>query len=296
MKKGVILSLFAALISGISVFSNGLFINRTDPVLFVFLRNMITGIILTGIIISSGRLSVLKRLTRSDWLKLIGIGLIGGGIPFALFFTGLAQIGAVNSNIINKSLFLWVAVLAVPVLGERLRWAAVIGYGLVLYALLGTGISQITLSNGTVLVLSATILWAVEHVIAKKALGSIPPVVVSWARMLFGLPVLISAVIMKGSVPVILTDQALIALLVSSVLLSGYMLTWYGAVKHAPVTLVSSILVLAPVITLLFNTVVFHFSTSAGQWYGAGLLISGVFVITLVSLMSRRKNGAGYGI
>lgn len=296
MKKGIILSLATAIISGISVFTNGLFVNRTDPVLFVFLRNMMVGVIMTAVIISSGRLSGLKKVTRSDWLKLLGIGLIGGGLPFILFFTGLAQIGAVNANIINKSLFLWVAVLAIPFLGERLKWNAIVGYGLVLFALLGGGNSQITLSNGTILVLSATVLWAVEHVIAKKALVNIPPLVVSWARMLFGLPILISAVIVRGNVSVFISGEALIALLVSSVLLSGYMLTWYGAIKHAPVTLVSSILVLAPVITLVLNSTVFNIVTAVSQWYGAILLVSGVFIITFVSLLSHRKSGAGYGI
>ena len=50
------------------------------------------------------------------------IGVIGGSVPFILFFNGLAMASAPSAAFIHKTLFVWVVLLAVPFLGERLGW------------------------------------------------------------------------------------------------------------------------------------------------------------------------------
>ena len=49
---------------------------------------------------------------------------IGGSVPFVLFFEGLARATATQAAFIQKTLVVWVALLAVPLLRERLRPAA----------------------------------------------------------------------------------------------------------------------------------------------------------------------------
>ena len=67
----------------------------------------------------AGSLPAIRRLSGRERLGLLAIGIIGGGIPFALFFEGLALSSSPAAAVIHKTLFLWVAVLAVPFLGER---------------------------------------------------------------------------------------------------------------------------------------------------------------------------------
>ena len=50
----------------------------------------------------------------------------------------------------------------------------------------------------------------------------------------------------------------LLPVIVSSVLLVCYMSTWYTALSKAPATLVSSILVFAPVVTALLQSAILH--------------------------------------
>ena len=120
MKKGIYLALFTAVISGFSVFANSIFVATTDPLIFALVRNALVAIMITMILWQTNRLRSLPSLTKKQWLQLVGIGAIGGGIPFALFFSGLSMIGPTNGNILHKTLFLWVALLALPILKERL--------------------------------------------------------------------------------------------------------------------------------------------------------------------------------
>lgn len=244
------------IISGVSIYANGIFVSKIDPLVFALVRNFSVALILTGLLAASKKLSQLKSLTKKDWGRLVLIGVIGGGLPFALFFTGLAQIGAVNGNIIQKSLFIWVAFLAIPLLKEKVKPVQWLGCGVLFISMfLVGGTYKFTAQAGSWLVLTATILWALENIISKITLRSVSPSVLSWSRMVFGLPVLATAAILTGKLG--LTASALTsvwpAVGVSAILLSVYMLIWYSALSAAPATLVSSILVAAPVVTALLG-------------------------------------------
>lgn len=256
--KGITLSLLTMTISGFSIFANSVYVSKTDPLIFALIRNALVALILTGILIFTKKLSQLKSLDKKDWGKLFLIGLIGGGLPFALFFTGLSQIGAVNGNIIQKSLFIWVALLAIPILHEKIKPLQWFGYAIIFVSLfIIGGTYKLTASSGSWLVLSATLLWAVENVISKIALKNIPPSLLSWGRLTFGLPVLFLAALIFGKAGLLVAPTSYVAmpLFVSSVFLTSYVLTWYSALKAAPATLVTSILVGAPLITAILSAI-----------------------------------------
>lgn len=289
-RKGIVLAILTAIISGVSIFSNGIFVTKTDPVVFALVRNVAVAILLTVLVIGTKSLKELKGLKRGEWGKLLFIGAIGGGIPFAMFFTGLSMIGAVNGNAINKTLFVWVALLAIPFLHERVSRLQMVGYGIILLGMFATS-GTLTLGNnpGTWFVLGATILWAIEHVIAKVALQSIPALVVGWGRIVFGLPFLLAATLILGK-GTILTQSAtytVAPILMSSILLTAYIASWYTALSKAPATLVSSILVVAPVITAVLSSVVLQKLITRQQSLQHIILTLGVACITWVALRSQ---------
>src|SRR5215468_4205014 len=101
--------------------------------------------------------------------------LIGGSVPFVLFFEGLARAQATQASFIQKTLVVWVALPAVPLLRERLGPAHVAAIAFVIAgqaALVGdTG--TVTFGTGEAMILAATLLWAVEVVLAKRLLADI---------------------------------------------------------------------------------------------------------------------------
>jgi drug/metabolite transporter (DMT)-like permease len=288
MKKGILFALITAVISGLSVFVNGIFVSNSDPLVFAIIRNALVAGIFSGLLLSGG-MKPLKSLTKPEWLKLGIIGAVGGGIAFALFFTGLREIGAVNANLINKSLFLWVAVMAVPFLGEKVNWKTLAGYSLIFYAtfFLGNTFSFIP-RTGTFLVLAATLFWSVEYIISKKALKTIPVGIVAWGRMVFGLPFLLAAVFLTGKSSAIIPAVTLsaTALWISAILLTGYMVSWYKALAKAPATIVTAILVVAPAVTLVIQTLMQHQAAAPGT--AGSLVLNGMGVILVLVSVYRK--------
>ena len=266
IKKGVLLAFATAVVSGVSIFTNAIIVSKTDPLVFTIVRNAAVAIFLTVMLIGAGDLRKLATLSKRQWGLLFLIGAVGGGIPFALFFTGLAKIGALNGNIIQKTLFLWVALFAVPILHERVSKIQIVGYlALFLGMFVFGGVFRVVPATGTWLIVAATICWAIENVIAKVTLKSVPTIIVSWGRMVFGLPFLLVAVGFVGKIGLLASpvSYSVAPILASSILLTLYVTTWYSALSMAPATLVSSVLVFAPVVTavltgFMLNKAVFH--------------------------------------
>src|SRR5262245_29901436 len=88
---GVTLALATAMIRGVSVWLNGRYVKLfDDPTLLAAVRNGLVGLVLVAAALGGGRLADLRGLGSRQRLALVAIGVIGGGIPFALFFNGLA--------------------------------------------------------------------------------------------------------------------------------------------------------------------------------------------------------------
>ena len=259
VRWGLGLAFATALISGFSVFLNGQFIKLFhDPTLLAAVRNGSVGLVLLGIAIANGGLGELARLGWRQRLGLVAIGVVGGGVSFALFFNGLAASSSPAAAIIHKTLFIWVAALAIPLLGERVGALQVASLGLLLAGTLvlapagsiGTGV-------GELLVVAATLLWSLEVVVAKRLLrGGVPVSLVAASRMAIGAVALFSIVGATGDASAVLafTAQQWFAIAVTGALLAGYVLTWFGALRRAPATSVTSILVLGAVVTTILQS------------------------------------------
>ena len=115
------LALGTMVISGVSVFISKIGVTViNNPIVYTTLKNTMVALLLMGLIIAVKKWAEVKSLTKPQWLKLLAIGVVGGSIPFALFFSGLSKTSAINAALIHKTLFLWVLLLAIPILKERL--------------------------------------------------------------------------------------------------------------------------------------------------------------------------------
>lgn len=252
LSSGVRLALAAALISGVSIYVNAFAVRQVpDAAVYTTLKNGVAALVLLGLLAPRGAV-VLRSLTPRTWAGLAFVGAIGGSIPFVLFFTGLTQASAPTAAFIQKTLFVWVAVLAVPLLGERLGRAQLGALGLLVVAqVLVAPPSGVRWGNGETLIAIATILWAVEVIVAKRLLGSIDARVLAAGRMGFGLILLVGFVALTGKLGVIagLQPAAWGSVLVTGLLLTGYVAAWYGALQRAPASLVTAVLVVGAVVT-----------------------------------------------
>ncbi len=277
------LALGTALLSGVSNFVAKISVTVVkDPIVFTTLKNVLVAALLFGIVVVARQWSDLVRLRRDDWLKLAAIGLIGGSVPFALFFIGLTKTSALNASLIHKSLFLWVLLLAIPILRERMtRWQWV-GIATVVAAnLFVGGFNGFRYNLGELMVLAATFLWAVESVIAKIALRNLSSLIVAAARMVFGSAILIVFIALRGGGAAVihLTAVQWGWTLLSTGLLVGYVLTWYAALKRAPATYVATLLVPATLVTNVLSAVFITHAFPVVQVMNGFFLIIGAVLL-----------------
>lgn len=281
--KGLLLVFSTAIISGVSIFINGLFISKVAPNIFTFLKNGLTAFAIFGIIIGLHALTKHKTeifsLKPIQWAKLALIGLIGGSIPFLLFFNGLAQIGGSAGSMIHKSMFIFVMILAIFALKEKInRWIFPLAILLLIANNLILNVSFESFGTGHALVLGATILWAIENVISKKVLEDLSGSVVAFGRMFFGAIFIFAYLLSTGKAGTItsLSTEQWIVTLVASLFLIGYVLTWYNGLKHVPVTLATAILLLGAPITTLLNLIFLQKTVTLAQGVGIVLTIAAV--------------------
>ncbi len=282
-----ILALTAAVISGASNFLTKIAVTAVkDPIIFTTLKNAIVALFLIGIILALKKWREVKSLNRSQVFKLLAIGVIGGSLPFALFFSGLAQTSAINASLIHKTLFVWVLLFGIPFLKERLtRWqwlgiAAIFGANLMV-----GGFGGFKYNAGELMILGATVLWAVENIIAKITLRDLSSSLVVGARMVIGSLVLFSFVVWRGgaSAVYVLNFQQWGWTILTSALLLGFVLTWYTALKHAPATYIATLLVPATLITNVLSAVFITHVFSGSQVVSSLLFAGGVALMVVFS-------------
>ena len=255
MKKGYFLVFLTALISGFAIFINKFGVSVVNPNIYTFLRVLTVAIFLTGLLLFLKDWRTLKNLTGKQWLLLITIGLVGGSIPFLLFFKGLSLTSAAQGSFVHKTMFIWVAFLAVLFLKEKIAkkffWG---GLFLLLGSLILLKKLPYSFNQGDLLVFLATLFWAAENTISKYVLRDLEGRIVAWARMFFGALFILIFLLATNQLPLIsgLTLGQINWVLITAVILFGYVMTWYSGLKYIPVSQATVILLLgSPITTLL---------------------------------------------
>jgi drug/metabolite transporter (DMT)-like permease len=286
VRWGVGLALVAACVSGLSIYLNGLYVKEfPDQTLLAAVRNSLVGLALVGMLVAGRRTGELRDLPARRRLGLLAIGVVGGGIAFALFFTGLALTTAPGAALIQKTLFVWVALLAVVFLGERLGLAQILGMGALLAGTLLLTPGSLAAGPGEALILVATLLWALEVLIAKRVLGEVRTLPAATARMVIGGLVLLGIVLFNGHLGQLAawTPRQWTIVLGTGALLCGYVVAWYGALRRAPASVVTSVLVVGAVITSGLQAVTAGKLPDGARTGGLALLAVGTILIVLAA-------------
>lgn len=281
MKKGILLVFSTAIISGFAIFINQFGVSIINPYIFTGLKNITVAVLVCCLLLAMKDWRLLKGLSKKYWGLLLAIGLIGGSIPFLLFFKGLSLTTSVQGAFIHKTMFIYVAVLAALFLKEKIGKKLIFG-GLLL--LLGNVLLlkfiPYSIGKGDLLILLATLFWAGESIISKYTLRKLPARIVMWGRMFFGSIFILAFLASAGQMSLIgtINTNQIIWVIITSVLLLGYVVTWYSGLKHIPVSMAATILLLGAPITTLFSFV-YSGVISLQQVLGIGIALTGIFFV-----------------
>jgi drug/metabolite transporter (DMT)-like permease len=256
---GIALAFVTACISGVSIYLNGRAVKHfDDATVYTTAKNLVAAAILVAFALFATRRTPdapAPPVNRRQWLQLFLVGVIGGSVPFVLFFEGLARAEATQAAFIQKTLVIWVALLAVPLLKERLGALQYVAIALLVVGqawLVGSA-GTIAFGEGEAMILAATLLWAVEVVYVKRLIGPLSPRLLAAARMGFGSAILIAWVAVTGKMGALtgLDSGQWRWVLLTGLLLTAYVATWYEALARAQAVDVTAVLVFGAVITAL---------------------------------------------
>ncbi len=262
-------------------------VDRFPPVFVGFLRFLIVG------------LAVLPwlRVRRGEMRWLLIAAIFGGGLQFAIMYTGVALSGNMSSVAIAGQLGIpFATILSIVVLGERIRWRRSLGIALSFAGVIVLGFNPEVLESWQGLAL----------IVLGAFIGAIGLVAIKRVRDLNALE--LQAWLSWGSLPVFLMlsfwlEEGQIeslrkidlvgagAVLYSALLASLFAHTAYFALVHRyPVSSVAPLTVLAPVFSIAFAIL---FLGDVMDWR---MIIGGVMTLTGVAdIVMREGKAAGTG-
>ncbi|KYK25068.1 hypothetical protein AYK26_02635 [Euryarchaeota archaeon SM23-78] len=290
-RRGLFFVLGTAVISGVSIFINKFGVRGIDAFLFTGAKNILVAIFLFSLILLAMDFKKLRALSKKDLGKLFLIGLFGGSIPFLLFFRGLQLTSAAQGAFIHKTMFVWVGILALIFLKEKLNKGIIIGAILLLTGnFLLLKLNNFVFATGDILILAATLFWGIETVISKHALKTLDSKVVAFGRMFFGSLLIIVFLVATGKLVLVtsLTSSHFLWILVTSLFLLSYVFTWYSGLKHIKASVATSILLLGSVITTVLNLLFADVVIVPSQIVGIILLVLGLTSVVWFSTILKK--------
>jgi drug/metabolite transporter (DMT)-like permease len=280
---GVLLAILTAIVSGVSIVANRLFIIKIDPFVFTTIRSFFIGLVFLVISFFACNFKI-KKFRKVSWWTLVLIGIIGGSAPFLLFFIGLKETTAGRAAFLQKTLPLYATLLAFFFLKEKITKAHVLA---MLSMIVGVYLIEsanipLGIRIGDLLVLGAALLWAVESTISKKAmLDNESNWVITFSRMFFGSLILFSIIAIMGKADMLfsLNKQQIIYIIISTLLLLFYVLFWYWGLRFINLSKASIILLIAPLISLILGHIWLRERIFELQLLGSTLVLIGAFLI-----------------
>jgi drug/metabolite transporter (DMT)-like permease len=259
--RGVAIAFCTAVVSGISIYLNGKAVRHFgDATVYTTAKNAVAGLLLVALAIMparGGRPSHGRLRASTGWPALLVIAVVGGSVPFVLFFEGLARAQATQASFIQKTLVVWVALLAVPLLKERFGAPHALAVGLLVggQAWFAGSVGHVAFGTGEAMILAATLLWAVEVVYVKRLLGSYASPALAAARMGLGTVLLLGWLAVTGRLGQLgsLDAGQWRWILLTGLLLTAYVATWYAALACAQAVDVTAVLVFGAVVTAVLS-------------------------------------------
>lgn len=227
------------------------------------------------------------------WRFIAGYGLVQGLGQFGFLFLGL-QLGmtAGMASVVMQTQAFFTLLLAVPLLGERVRAHQWLGLGVALAGLLliasahGEGPGQMTLA-GFVLTLSAAAMWALSNIVARRAsqIARYEPFpFVVWSSVFPIVPFALIALATDGPANVQRQLQAMgpgawfaVVYLALAATLLAYSL-WTRLLQRHAATRVTPFSLLVPVVGLWAAWVAYGEAPLRLQWLGTGAVLLGLVV------------------
>jgi len=292
--RGYVLAALNMVVSGVAIYVNSLGVRMfSDSTFYTAGKNLFVALALSAPLAFSSRARAAYRsLGRREWLLLLAVALIGGSVPYALYFRGLALSTPVTASLIDHLQFLCVALLAVAFLGERFRASVWIALGVLLAGLcVGLAAGAVRLDAGIPFIAGATLLFAADFILMKILLRSVAPLAVMTFKMGVGTLLLILFVALTGHGGEATTLSPLqgLFLLVTGLILLAFTATSVLGLRHASATATTAIPAASPLVTTALVALSGRAQIPAYRWLGFSAALLAVLAVFILGLRQETR-------
>jgi probable blue pigment (indigoidine) exporter len=256
-----------------------------------FFRAGVGALGLGGVLASSRPAGALGRRAVRDALL---IGIPNTGVFFGLWFLAAGSVSPGQAAVIIYTFPLWVALLSVPVLGERFGGAQALAIALGFLGVLLVAEPWVGGTNGaepatTLELLGGAIAWAVGTVLFKRRFHGEQVPTATGYQLVGGSLTLLAAALVLEPTPAFRVDPGLLG----SVLWLGLVgttlayLVWFALLDELPAATVSAYTFLVPVVALVASVALLGERVSATQLAGIALVLASIFGISVASRRPR---------
>lgn len=257
-------------------------------------------------VLSFGLFPILSKVTRIPkklWTSILFVGLSNSVIAPLLAFTGLRMTGPINAELFIRAEDIFLVLLAVTFLGEKLKKQHIVGalcvlFGVVIVTLRGFT-EAITLARGDGYILLAAAFYAFGGILYKKKLHAVEPEITIFCRTCTALAVFF---LTAPFMPSTLVDElqhlpsTLIVALVGYGFLARFLnlFSFYEAIDRLPVRTVSLLLNLGLILSIGFAHVYLGASILPFHIAGAGFILIGSVFMEIESITKQEWHCAAH--
>lgn len=266
-------------------------VQEFSPASLTFFRFLIASIIIFVIMVKYEKKD--WHLKKEDWKVILYLGTVGMIGYHVLFFGALKYTTSTNASIIAALNPIITSVLAAIFASEKLSGKRIFA---ILIALMGVILTitnwdldilrQMAFNKGDLLMLGAVICWASYSVVSKKVMSRYSPLILSTYSFIVCTVCLIPFVIWEEITTGFLssttwTGWASIIYMALFPTLIGYLIQQISF-KHIGASRTNIFINLVPVFSIILATLILHEEISGLKLISAGIIISGVYLNSIV--------------
>lgn len=278
MARGYVYAIVGSVAAGsISSLDKLLLLRDNGPLVVTGLSFVISGLVL---LFYNPRV----KPSRKSVPYLLFFGLIGAGLAPFMYVAGLDRTTAVNASLLANGEVLFTTIIAFSVFGERLKRSQA-ARGLLIIAGLVVVSTNLDLGHmqffeglvGNLLVLGATVGWAVENNIMVVATKRFNVASISKFRNLIG-GVAVTAIALAAGASARFAEYDLVVFLLLGLAMAGATYLFVAAVKRLGAIRMLLVWSSSTVFGALFALLILGEQITPVQILGGGLILSGVYL------------------
>lgn len=296
-RRAFLLALSAVILWSTVATAFKLSLEHLEPIQLLAWASLVSLLVLGLLLAATGRFNEVFRGDRRDYLRSMMLGAINPFLYYVVLFEAYDQLPAQEAQPLNYTWAFTLALLAIPLLGQRLSRWDLIG-GLIAYAgvwVIATRGNVLSLQfdnpYGVALALGSTVLWALYWIFSAR--DHRQPLVALFCNFSMGMPLILIACALTAGFEVDGWQGFAGAAYVGVFEMGIAFALWLGAMRHSTnASRIGNLIFLSPFLSLFFIRLFVGEAILPSTFIGLALIATGLLLQQILNNKRNRSKSA----